>query len=325
MLEFDPKIMQVLSPEDDDREWEKDLQRMVNGDITLTRHSAGESSIKAVQRILVFLGYSTATTGAFLIDGDFGRGTNRGIAQFQFEHNLNPKLTLDTLCYPCRFQNAASRITAIPDVILDIKTLEKMVHVVNEAIVSKSIPLGDFDPALFHLNALQKRQLLNCRAIEDRYGDHAKEAVEVIWKEKSIRIDPKWVLTIIKQETSGIIRPRFEQHKLSGKYKKSPTIPFPELRIQSMSIGLGQIMGFNFKHVGAPSAMGMLYSPIEEQILYIARYLSKIRNVKMRSEPTMTDFRDIARAYNGPLYEKHFYHEKLQRWFKEFQHLESHN
>ncbi len=26
----------------------------------------------------------------------------------------------------------------------------------------------------------------------------------------------------------------------------------------------------------------------------------------------------MARYYNGPAYEKHFYHEQLQRWFREF-------
>ena len=58
--------------------------------MTLTRQSAGESAIKAVQRLLIFLGYSTASSGAFLIDGDYGRGTNRGVAQFQFEYKTNP-------------------------------------------------------------------------------------------------------------------------------------------------------------------------------------------------------------------------------------------
>jgi len=53
---------------------------------------AGESAIKAVQRLLVFLGYSTASSGAFLIDGDFGHGTNRGVAQVQFEKALTPLL-----------------------------------------------------------------------------------------------------------------------------------------------------------------------------------------------------------------------------------------
>jgi len=47
------------------------LERLERGDTTLTRQSVGESAIKAVQRLLVFLGYSTASSGAFLIDGDF--------------------------------------------------------------------------------------------------------------------------------------------------------------------------------------------------------------------------------------------------------------
>jgi hypothetical protein len=46
-----------------------------------------------------------------------------------------------------------------------------------------------------------------------------------------------------------------------------PPIPcafFSELCVQSMNIGLGQIIGFNYKRVGVPSSEAMLYSPTEE-------------------------------------------------------------
>ena len=82
----DERIQKIISVSGDESDWRADLERLEHGDTTLTRQSAGESAIKAVQRLLVFLGYSTASSGAFLIDGDFGRGTNRGVAQFQFEN-----------------------------------------------------------------------------------------------------------------------------------------------------------------------------------------------------------------------------------------------
>ena len=69
----DARIHRVLSAGGDTSGWREDLQRLERGDATLTRKSAGEAGIKAVQRMLVFLGYSTASSGAFLIDGDFGR------------------------------------------------------------------------------------------------------------------------------------------------------------------------------------------------------------------------------------------------------------
>jgi peptidoglycan hydrolase-like protein with peptidoglycan-binding domain len=315
----DERIRRVLSASDDGSDWCEDLRRLERGDITLTRKSAGEAGIKAVQRMLVFLGYSTASSGAFLVDGDFGRGTNRGVAQFQFEYGLNSKLSLQHLCYPCSFQNARSRITAIPDVNLDLPTLDKMVAVAVDAIHSRMIPFGDFDEALFHLDSLEQRRALNCRQILEHYGAAVQQAAAKVKDEKDVVVQPAWVLAIIKQETSGIARPRFEQHKLSSRRSSYPATPFSELRIQAMSIGLGQIMGFNYKQVGAVSAQAMLYSPMQEQVLFVARFIAKKRAVVAKNLPTPADFATMARYYNEPAYEKYFYHERLQRWFREFQ------
>ena len=322
-MEFkDERIQQILSIRGDDTDWRDDLERLQRGDTTLTRRSAGESAIKAVQRLLVFLGYSTASSGAFLIDGDFGRGTNRGVAQFQFENGTNPKITRSSLCYPCTFQSARSRITSVPDVKLDLPTLEKMIDVVREAFATGRIPFGNFDDALFHLNSLHQGQGLDCRQILERYGAAASRAVEAIKSESGVVIQPEWILAIIRQETAGIARPRFEQHKLSKLNGTNPRASFSELRVQSMSIGLGQIMGFNYKRVGAPSAEAMLYSPTEEQVLYVARFIASKRAVVAKTAPTISDFETMARFYNGPAFAKHFYHERLQRWFREFQHLQ---
>ena len=316
---IDERIRRVLSMSGNESDWNEDLKRLERGDTTLTRESAGETAIKAVQRMLVFLGYSTASSGAFLIDGDFGRGTNRGVAHFQFEYGLNSKLSHQNLCYPCNFQNAQSLITAVPDVTLDLPTLEKMVTVAGDNIQAKKIPFGEFDEALFHLNSLQQRRALDCRQILEHYGAAVRQAVAKVKSEKNVIIQPAWVLSIIKQETAGIARPRFEQHKLSKLSSGYPAVPFSELRIQSMSIGLGQIMGFNYKQVGAASAQAMLYSPMEEQVLFVARFIASKRDVVGKSSPTIADFASMARYYNGPAYEKHFYHERLQRWFREFQ------
>ena len=317
----DERIRQILSISGDESDWRHDLERLERGDTTLTRQSAGESAIKAVQRLLVFLGYSTASSGAFLIDADFGRGTNRGVAQFQFENALNPKVTRQSLCYPCSFQTARSKIASVPDVKLDLQTLGKMIEVVLDTIAKNKIPFGDFDDALFHLNSLYKGRALNCRQILDRYGTAVNQAVETIRVEKDVN-QPEWVLAIIKQETSGIARPRFEQHKLSKQNAASPNTPFSELRVQSMSLGLGQIMGFKHQRVGAPSAEAMLYSPMEDQVLYIARFIASKREAVAKAAPTMSNFVTMARFYNLPAYAKHFYHERLQRRFREFQHLQ---
>lgn len=123
----DSRINRIINhPDDDATQWRADLNRLLQGDENLTRASAGEGGIKAVQRLLIFLGYSTSSGGSFTIDGDFGRGTNRGVAQFQFEHDLNPQLNRKILCYDCQWNTARSLITVIPDAKLTLATLEKM-------------------------------------------------------------------------------------------------------------------------------------------------------------------------------------------------------
>jgi peptidoglycan hydrolase-like protein with peptidoglycan-binding domain len=319
---YEERLRRILSLSGDEEDWAHDLARLERGDTTLTRRSAGEAAIKAIQRLLIFLGYSTASSGAFLIDGDFGRGTNRGVAQFQFEHGLNPAVGRGALCYPCRFQTARRLITAVPDVKLDLATLEKMVAAAYAAIAADRIPFGRFDEALFHLNSLDRGQHLDCRGILARYGAAARQAAATLQAERGVVIAPAWILAIIRQETAGIARPRFEQHKLSNANARHPDTPMAELRVQSMSFGLGQIMGFNHHSVGAPSAEAMLYSPMEEQVLYVARFIARKSAVVAKKNPESSDFRIMARFYNGPAYAKHFYHERLARWFREFRRLE---
>lgn len=120
----DERIQQILSISGDEGEWRGELERLKCGDTTLTRQPAGVSAIKAIQWLLIFLGNLTTSSGAFLIDGDFGRGTYRGVALFQFENALTPEITRRSLYYPCMFQGARSKITLVPDVQLDLATLE---------------------------------------------------------------------------------------------------------------------------------------------------------------------------------------------------------
>jgi peptidoglycan hydrolase-like protein with peptidoglycan-binding domain len=301
--------------------WRRDLERLQRGDETFTRASAGEASIRALQRLLIFLGYSTSTTGAFTIDGDFGRGTNRGIAQFQHEHGMSTPVTRAQLCYPCTWQTARARISEVPDVMLDTDTLTAMLTVAERAIEAGHVTFGRFEDALSQLNALDRRSFLTCPEILDRYGNAADRAIARVRTEDGTAIRREWVVAIIKQETAGVARPRFEQHHLSTLGRKSPAAPLSDLRMQSMSMGLGQIMGSNHQGVGAPNAAALFYAPIDDQVLYVARFLRGKASVVAKSDPNRDDFRALARFYNGPGYEKHFYHEKLERWFREFQSL----
>ncbi len=65
----------------------------------------------------------------------------------------------------------------------------------------------------------------------------------------------------------------------------------------------------------------MLYSPIDDQVLYVARFIANKRQVVVKHEPTEEDFCIMARYYNGPRYAEHHYNESLATWFKEFREL----
>lgn len=316
----DPRIRRILSLPDAADGWAADLARFERRDITLTRQSAGEAAIKGVQRLLIFLGYSTASTGAFLIDGDFGRGTNRAVAQFQVEHALTRSVSRADLCYDCTWQTASQNIVEIPDAKLTPATLAQMLETAREMLDRSAVLCGGLDEALFHIDALHRRRLLSCAEIKARYGKHVDQAIASVAVE-GITISPYWLLAIIKQETSGIVRPRFEQHLLTRMNKANKKIELPELRHRSMSMGLGQILGDNFRKVKAASAQAMYSSPIDEQVAHIARFLAAnapLVPIVKRDKPTAADFRSVAKVYNGPGYEKHHYHESLERWFREF-------
>ena len=315
----DKKIQQILwAPEKRDEEWKSDLDRFESGDVSLTRKSAGESSIKAVQRLLFFLGYSTSSSGAFAIDGDFGRGTNRAVAQFRFEHGMTKRDFRQTLCYDCNWQNARTNITAIPDVRLTVKTLETMLDSTVRAIEGNDVMCGSFEEAVYHLNSVDLRSWFSCKQLVERYGILVDRAVIELANERNINIRPEWVLAIMRQETGGVVRPRFEQHLLTRYDRRDPGADFVELRYRSMSFGLGQILGVNYKKVAAASARAMFVSPLDEQVLFIARFLAPLGSVVSRKKPSEQDFRDVAKYYNGPGYAKHHYHERIARWFREF-------
>jgi hypothetical protein len=62
----------------------------------------------------------------------------------------------------------------------------------------------------------------------------------------------------------------------------------------------------------------MFVSPLEEQVLFIARFLARLGSVIAKKNPSDQDFRDVAKYYNGSGYAKHHYDERIARWFREF-------
>ena len=315
-------IQRVLFSEGDDPQVLEVLVGVQDGRGRLSRYLGGESAIRALQRLLIFLGYSTFSGGSYAVDGDFGWGTNRGVAQFQVENNLATAASRSSLCYGCGYSTARKNITSIPDVEVDQATLNRMLEQAIQAAADGQATFGDADAALFHLNRIDSGRLLNCRQIFEQYWVAVIKAINRMRETKDIEIAPAWILSIIRQETGGVVRPRFEQHHLSKFNQEAPDEELAELRFRATSFGLGQVMGFNYRKVGASSARNMLYSPLDEQVLFVARFIASKRQVVVKRDPIRKDFQIMARYYNGPRYADHHYDESLATWFREFREIE---
>ncbi len=88
--------------------------------------------------------------------------------------------------------------------------------------------------------------------------------------------------------------------------------------LRSTAIGVGRLLGDSYTELGVASAQEMFRASLEEQVLYVARFLAFKKDVVARSEPSADDFRAVARFYVGPGYEARNYHEGLERWYREF-------
>jgi N-acetylmuramidase len=163
-------------------------------------------------------------------------------------------------------------------------------------------------------------RLLHCAESLARYAAAVDAACRVVAKEAG-RGDPAGVgARDHPPGDRGYRQPRFSStnYRLNQQH---PRTGLEELRYRSMSIGLGQIMGFNHRAVGAPSARAMIAAPVDEQVLYVARFLGPEAPVCGKLDPKENDFRRLTRFYNGPQYHAHFYDERLARWFREFRRL----
>jgi hypothetical protein len=93
----------------------------------------------------------------------------------------------------------------------------------------------------------------------------------------------------------------------------------PEVACRSCSWGMGQILGENHKAAGYSTAQDMAEAFAigeGEQVAAMARFIRA--NPKMHAALVMDDWREFARRYNGPGYEKNAYHTKLAEAFARF-------
>ncbi len=62
----------------------------------------------------------------------------------------------------------------------------------------------------------------------------------------------------------------------------------------------------------------MFQSPIVEQVLFVAQFLSRKLEIVSQRNPISKNFAQLARFYNGSGYAKHHYDESLARWSVSF-------
>lgn len=88
--------------------------------------------------------------------------------------------------------------------------------------------------------------------------------------------------------------------------------------LESTSWGVGQVMGIHWGWLGYPSVDTMVEkarSGLEGQLELMLRYIKK---ADLLAALQRLDWRAFARGYNGPGYERHGYHTKLQHAYKRY-------
>jgi hypothetical protein len=82
----DPCTQKILTPSKGDNSGLQDaLRRFQAGDVKVTRQSVGEPAIRVVQRIRVFLGFSTSSRGGYSIAD--GAHQDRQCRQHVYRHH----------------------------------------------------------------------------------------------------------------------------------------------------------------------------------------------------------------------------------------------
>lgn len=93
-----------------------------------------------------------------------------------------------------------------------------------------------------------------------------------------------------------------------------------QVAIESASWGIGQVMGYHFKGVGysSPQEMVEAFADSERQQLFaLCNYvITKGLTSALAGFPVMASCRQFALRYNGKLYEKNNYHNKLANAYK---------
>jgi len=154
------------------------LARVRQGAALVPGDPAGDA-VKAVQRALIVLGFSTSTDGSALVDGDYGPGTERGVRQLQTE------------------------LALAPTGIVGRSTLAAL----DEA-VSACLATLDDDDRTRQRDILDRTVDMSPRELKARY----RPAVQAAATGAGLREEVLAAITIVESGGGGNNRPKFEPH-----------------------------------------------------------------------------------------------------------------
>jgi len=88
--------------------------------------------------------------------------------------------------------------------------------------------------------------------------------------------------------------------------------------LRSVSWGLGQIMGNNYKLAGCSSAQEMVEQAMESEVNQLRHMANFIRAAGLLDEIQRKDWAGFAKGYNGPSYAQNQYDTKLEIAYNKF-------
>ncbi|MCX8149220.1 MAG: N-acetylmuramidase family protein [Thermaurantimonas sp.] len=91
-----------------------------------------------------------------------------------------------------------------------------------------------------------------------------------------------------------------------------------EAAMCSASYGLFQIMGFNHQNCGYATVQAMVTDFEKSESNQLLGAITFLKNTKLLDVLAAKNWREFARRYNGPGYEKNNYHTKLEQAYKKF-------
>jgi hypothetical protein len=91
-----------------------------------------------------------------------------------------------------------------------------------------------------------------------------------------------------------------------------------EAALRSVSWGLGQIMGNNYKLAGCSSAQELVEQAMESEVNQLRHMANFIKSAGLLDELQRKDWAGFAKGYNGPAYAQNRYDSKLEEAYNKF-------